>query len=351
MPLPPRQPGPSGDGSPSKRLKRPDGPGGPGGGGGAAPKKRRRRPSPSGPLPIAAPKASGPPWRTAAGVVLVLAGMVGAGVALLLNQATEEEAVASHPDQVARPSIQPRFESMAPKRPGLVVAPPDEVYLPKALDVAGSDLEGPVTALLERGVVTVFADGSFRAKEPLPRAEFLLWAYNAVMAQSVKGDDPFIPVKVAIPSATATGQEFSDVPLEHWAAPVAASMKASGILGPALGTALLPDGPLSREQLVAWAARLCVTKVDQAPLQAPADPAKLAAGLRRLNFTEPEKVGEGFQAELAFMLADDKRRRWVAGAFPGPVNPGPFMPQSPVTRGEAVGFLGEAYAALGLGMQ
>lgn len=81
------------------------------------------------------------------------------------------------------------------------------------------------------------------------------------------------------------------------------------------------------------------------------DPTKLAAGLRRLNYTDPEAVGEAFQTSVAFMLGEDKRRRWVGGTFPPPLNPSPLKPQSTVTRGEAAAFLGEAYAALGLGLQ
>lgn len=256
------------------------------------------------------------------------------------------------PDEVVvRPSIEPKLDSMTLKRPGLALEPPDEVYFNKAADIkANNPLAPAVNNLLGKGVITVFADGLFRPNDPIPRAEFLVWLYNADMEQTTPGPDPFITVKKPFPTVQATGDEFPDVPVDYWAANVLASIKRTNVFMQVLDKKLRPDAPLTREEWLGFAAYLGTAKDVQAKLPDQANMTKVAVAMRKLNYNDPQALKDEYRLPMLLVAGDDKRRAWIADTFPPPVNIEPFAPNKPVTRGQAAAWMNEAYSSIGLGI-
>lgn len=283
---------------------------------------------------------------------LTLLGLVGGGAGLaiyLTNQAIPEvkPVDAGSGPGVARPSIEPQLPSATVKRPGLAARMPDEIYFPKALDVAGSPIEAPVQGLLSRHVITLFADGQYRPAEPVTRAQFVSWCYNAIMAQTTPGPDPFKPPKKAFKTVAATGAEFGDVPEDHWAAGVLATVKASGVLGGNLTSFFRPDAPLSREEWLVLASAFGATVDQKAALAAALEEGPIQVAYRQLNYTDYEKLKPAFKPYVGFVFGDEARRAWVAEAFGVPGTPGPWHPGQAVTRGEAAVWIGAVYEQIG----
>lgn len=282
---------------------------------------------------------------------LTLVGLVGGAGALAVyvaSQATKVEPVdAGRTETIARPSVEPKLPAREVKRPGLAAAMEGEVYFPKALDMKDSPLEGPVQGLLAREVITVFADGKFRPEAPVSRSQFVSWCYNAVMAQSVPGPDPFVPPKKAFKTVSADGEVFGDVPVDHWAAGVLATVKASGVLGPTTPF-FRPDAPLSREEWLALASAFAAPLEQKAGLEAAAtDETAIQVAYRKLNFTDYEALKPAFKPYVGFVFGHDQRFRWIADTFGLPKTPAAWEPGKAVTRGEAAAFIGAAYEQIG----
>lgn len=253
--------------------------------------------------------------------------------------------------KVARPNIEATLENQAPKRPGLALYPEDEVYAPRAKDIAkDTPLDPPVNGLLARGVLTVFADGKFRPNDPVPRAEFLVWVYNAVEAQTAPGPDPFVSPKKGFPAAEPTGDEFKDVPVDYWAASVLAGAKKSGVFEQVLDKEFRPDAPLTRQEWAGFAAHIAITKDVQAKLPQEVDATKLAVALRKLNYTDPGALKEEYRWPVFAIAGNDKRKAWITETFAPPDIPSPWGPTKAVTRGEAAAWLGGYYDQVGLGL-
>lgn len=245
-----------------------------------------------------------------------------------------------------RPSIDPQLESVPPHRPGLAAHEPDEVYYPQATDLAGVRDGEAIAALLQKGVLTVFADGKFRPNEPIPRAEFATWCYNAVMAQSAPGPDPFTIPRKGFATVSPTGDVFGDVSADHWAAGVLASVKASGLLGPAGDGYFRPDAPLTRAEWLVLASRFASSKSEIATLAAPKGDA-LAIAYRRLNYTDLAALPAPFLPYAAYVFEDERRAHWIDAAFAPPIEPGPWHPLARVTRAEAADWIAESYDQIG----
>lgn len=248
---------------------------------------------------------------------------------------------------IARPSVEPKLPSREVKRPGLAVAMAGEIYFPKALDMKDSPIEGPVQGLLGREVITVFADGKFRPEAPISRAQFVTWCYNAVMAQSMPGPDPFVSPHKAFKTVNPDGDVFGDVPADHWAAGVLATVKASGVLGETTPF-FRPDAPLSREEWLVLSSALATPLEQKAALAtAASDETAVQVAYRKLNFTDYESLKPAFKPHVAFVFGHDDRMRWVIDTFGLPKTPSAWEPQKTVTRGEAATFIGAAYEKIG----
>lgn len=333
---------------PPKPKRQPPRPGGPNGGQrprqGGGGKRKKKKP------------ASAISGQLVGGITLVVVvgffGAIGVYMAPRFMPKPKPSSTPKPSEQVARPSIEPTLENATPKRPGLALAPDDEVYAPKAVDVhAATALDPPVNGLLAKGVLTVFADGRFRPNDPVPRAEFLVWCYNAVEAQTVAGADHFVSPKKAFPTVSdASGSEFKDVPQDYWAAPVLASIKESGIFDSVLDKTLRPDAPLTRQEWAGFAAYLATAKEARAKMPDEIDMTKLAVALRKASYTDASALKEEYRIPVFFIANDDKRRGWISDTFTPPDLPGPWGPNKPVSRGEAASWLGGFYDQVGLGL-
>jgi hypothetical protein len=281
------------------------------------------------------------------GTVLTLLAALAAGGIYLTEYFIPTPPPAVDPTAVQRPRVDATVDSVTPKRPGLALRAEDQVYTAAASDVAGKPLEGPVNGLLARGVLTAFADGTFRPDEPVPRAEFVVWCYNAMMAQTLKGDDPFSQPKRGIPEATAQGDEFDDVAADHWAAPVIASLKAARYFGEKSPKAFRPDAPLKRQEWALHAVQWCASREQVLNMSRQVDSTKLAVALRKLHYTDAAQIDGIYKPFVWFVVSEEKRAMWLQGTFAAPVNPGPWHPKKVVTRGEAATFIGGFYEEIG----
>ncbi|HEY9724747.1 MAG TPA: S-layer homology domain-containing protein [Oscillatoriaceae cyanobacterium] len=281
------------------------------------------------------------------GITLVLSvgGLMALG-AYLAARSLPQDVPTAQASPLPRPSIDPQYDSVTPQRPGLAEHEPDEIYYPQASDLDGMRDGAAIAALLDKGVLTVFADGKFRPSDPIPRAEFVTWCYNAVMAQSAPGPDPFKIPRKGFETVTPRGDAFGDVSADYWAAGVLASVKASGILGSAGQGYFRPDAPLTREEWLVLASRFASSKAAIAKLAPPQGDA-LAIAYRRLNYTDLSALNPAFTPYAAYVFGDDRRAHWVDAAFMPPVTPGPWHPQAWVTRGEAAHWIAETYAQIG----
>ena len=313
-------------------------------GGGAHPKGRKGKKKPGALMP-----------QVVGGLtLLVLVGaLVAGGVYVAKRAMPEPKAVATlaPSKMVARPKVEAVLENEAPKRPGLALFPEDEVYAPRAKDIVkDTPLDPPVNGLLARGILTVFADGKFRPNDPVPRAEFLVWLYNAVEAQTAPGPDPFVSPKKGFPTAEATGEEFKDVTAEYWAAPVLAAIKKTNLFEGVLEKELRPDAPLTREEWAGFAAYVAIARETREKLPQEVDATKLAVALRKLNYTDPTAIRDEYRWPVFAIASDEKRKTWIVDGFAAPENPGPWGPNKPMTRGEAATWLGGFYEQVGLGL-
>ncbi|MEB3196591.1 MAG: S-layer homology domain-containing protein [Candidatus Sericytochromatia bacterium] len=279
-------------------------------------------------------------------ILLALGGLVAGGV-YLAEQFVPTPPPSVDPEAVVRPAVAETQRSERVRRPGLVLRAPDQVYCLKASDVAGKAIELPVNGLLERGVLTAFADGTFRPEEPIPRAEFVVWCYNALMAQTGKTEDPFVQPKKPLLDVAPKGDEFEDVAADHWAAPVLATLKAAHYFGEKPPNTFRPDAPLRREQWAMHAIQWAASREQVLNLSRQVDPTKLAVALRKLNYTDAEAIKGLYRPHVWFIVSDEKRATWLQGTFETPVNPGPWRPNKPVTRGEAATFIGGFYEEIG----
>ncbi|MEB3222142.1 MAG: S-layer homology domain-containing protein [Candidatus Sericytochromatia bacterium] len=281
------------------------------------------------------------------GTVLVLLVALVAGGIYLTEYFIPTPPPAVDPAAVRRPTVEATVDSVTPKRPGLVLHAEDQVYTAKATDVVGKPLEGPVNGLLARGVLTAFADGTFRPDEPVPRAEFVVWCYNAMMAQTSKGEDPFTQPKRGVPEVSVRGDEFEDVAADHWAAPVIASLKAARYFGEKSPKTFRPDAPLKRQEWALHTVQWCASREQVLNLSRQVDTTRLAVALRKLHLTDAAQIDGIYKPFVWFVVADEKRAMWLQGTFAAPVNPGPWHPRKVVTRGEAATFIGGFYEEIG----
>lgn len=279
-------------------------------------------------------------------VLAILAGLVALGV-YMTEKYMPTPPPAINPDAVQRPKVEEKFQTKPLKRPGHLVMAPDQIYFPKATDVVGKPIEPPINGLLERGVITMFADGTFKPDEPIPRAEFVLWCYNGLMAQTVKSNDPFQTPKKPIRTVDAVGDEFEDVDAEHWIAPVVASLKEAHFWGEKAPAKFRPDAPLRREEWAFYAVRFCASREQLLNMSKELDDTKLAVAMRKLHYTDAAAIKSIYKPYVWFLLSDEKRATWLQGTFEAPVNPGPWHPHKPVTRGEAAVFIGGFYEEIG----
>lgn len=279
-------------------------------------------------------------------LLLALGGLLWGGV-YLAEQFVPTAPPSIDPEAVVRPPVTSSYSSKKIQRPGLAVLAPDQIFYPQASDVKGKPIELPVNGLLARGVLTAFADGTFRPDEPVPRAEFVVWCYNAMMAQTGKTDDPFVQPKRPLVTATVTGTEFEDVSDEHWAAPVLATLKQARYFGETPPRTFRPDAPLRREEWAMHAVLWAATREQVLNLSRQVNDTKLAVGLRKLNYTDPGKLKGIYKPFVWFIVSDEKRATWLQGTFETPLNPGPWTPNKPVTRGEAATFIGGFYEEIG----
>jgi hypothetical protein len=252
-----------------------------------------------------------------------------------------------NPDAVARPKVEEKLTTKPLKRPGHLVMAPDQIYYPRATDVIGKPIEPPINGLLERGVITMFPDGTFRPDEPIPRAEFMLWCYNALMAQTIKTNDPFVSPKKPIRAVEPGGDEFEDVDADHWALPVLASLKEAHFWGEKTPPKMRPDAPLRREEWAFYAVRFCAPRVQIVNMSTSVDATKLAVAMRKLNYTDASLIKGLYRPYVWFIVSDEKRVMWLQGTFESPVNPGPWHPNKPMTRGEAAVFIGGFFEEIG----
>jgi S-layer homology domain len=280
------------------------------------------------------------------GVTLVglLGGLAAVGIYVADTQLKKAEAPVPVAGGVPRPSIKPTLDGLETRRPGMAASPEDEVYERKATDVAKTPFEPPVQGLLLKEVLTVFADGKFRPTMPVTRAEFVNWCYNAVMAQTVRGADPFAPTKKAFTSVEATGEEFTDVPAEHWASNVLATLKGAGLID---GKAFRPDAALTREDWAVFVTQFAAPMAAKEALKAPLDAKKAQIAYRVRNFTDFDALKPASRPYVHFVLSDPARARWLDEAFTLPEAPGPWGPAKPVTRGEAAAWIGGVYEQIG----
>jgi hypothetical protein len=287
------------------------------------------------------------PQLVLGGTLLIALGGILWGGIYLAEQFVPTPPPSVDPDAVVRPQVKATYTSKKLSRAGLAVLAPDQIYYPQASDVGGRPIELPVNGLLARGVLTAFADGTFRPEEPVPRAEFVVWCYNALMAQTGKTDDPFVQPKRPLQSAAVTGAEFEDVSADHWAAPVLASLKQARYFGEAAPRTFRPDSPLRREEWAMHAVLWAANRVQVLNLSRKVDDTKLAVGLRKLNYTDSAQIKGIYKPFVWFVVSDEKRATWLQGTFETPINPGPWMPNKPVTRGEAATFIGGFYEEIG----
>jgi hypothetical protein len=279
--------------------------------------------------------------------LLVVVGGVAATGIYLADRALPKEGQHVTPGAVARPSIKPTIDGVEPRRNGYAIAPEDEVYAHQASDVAKTPLEPPVNGLLAKEVLTVFADGKFRPQMPVSRAEFVNWCYNAVMVQSARPADPFTKVAKAFTSVEASGEEFEDVPAEHWAANVLSTLQGAKLLE---GKAFRPDMPLTREEWAMFASLFAAGQDERQALKAPIEAKKLMVAYRGHNFTDFDALKAPTKPYVYFVFSDPKRAKWLEEAFTLPDSPGPWGPGKPVTRGEAAAWLGSVFDTIGVGI-
>lgn len=291
-------------------------------------------------------KGTGLMAQLIAGITLTAAigGVAAAGIYLAEQAANKQAEKPVNPLAVPRPKFSPTLDGLEPNRPGWAASPEDEVYERKATDVATTPYEPPVQGLLLKEVLTVFADGKFRPNAPVSRAEFVNWCYNAVMAQSVPGPDPFVAPKRAFNKTEATGEEFTDVPVEHWAANVLASVHGQGLIP---HKTFRPDEPLTREEWAQFASAFGATKAQREAMAKTPDAKQLQVAYRARNFTDFAALKEPMKPYVFFVFADETRQKWLDEAFTLPEAPGPWQPAKPVTRGEAAAWIGGVYDQIG----
>lgn len=280
-------------------------------------------------------------------LLVVVGGVVAAGI-YIADRSLPKETKQVVPGGVQRPTIKATIAGIEPKRDGYALAPDDEVYAHQASDVAKTPLEAPVNGLLAREVLTVFADGKFRPNMPVTRAEFANWCYNAVMVQSAKAPDPFSVPARPFNSVEATGDEFTDVPAEHWAANVLATLQGAHLIE---DKAFRPDAALTREEWAQLASLFAATKDERATaLKLPIDAKKFQVAYRSRNFTDFSALKPATKPYVFFVFSDPKRADWLDEAFPIPDMPSPWGPGKPVTRGEAASWIGGVFDKIGKGI-
>lgn len=290
----------------------------------------------------------GPMAQLIGGATLVAAvgGMVALGIYVAEKAIPKEAPAPLAPGAVPRPAFSPTLDGLEPRRPGMALAPADEVYERKAADVLKTPYEPPVNGLLNKEVLTVFSDGKFRPSHPVSRAEFVNWCYNAVMAQTGPGSDPFAVRARPFDTVEATGEEFTDVPVEHWAANVLATVKDRGLIAPE-AKAFRPDAVLTRAEWAEIASQFASPLSAREAMAKAVDTKKLQVAYRGRNFTDFAALQNPAKPWVYFVLTDDKRKKWLDEAFTLPEAPGPWQPAKPVTRGEAAAWIGGAYDQIG----
>ena len=105
-------------------------------------------------------------------------------------------------------------------------------------DLSGHWAERSITALVSRQLVSGDPDGRFRPDDPVNRAEFC-----SVLCRLLE-----------LPQDAAAAAVFGDVQA-HWAAGYIGAMKSAGIAGGTGTGVFLPEGGLTREELVTMLAK------------------------------------------------------------------------------------------------
>jgi hypothetical protein len=128
------------------------------------------------------------------------------GVSTLTSLTGHQSAIAQ---KISSPNQISRSLKVAPSAP----VTPAHPKIAQASDVAGNWAEPFIRALVEKGIIQGYPDGTFRPDQPVTRAEFAALLNRAFELQPIR-----------------PGFKFKDVPSKHWAAAVISKAYQSGFL-------------------------------------------------------------------------------------------------------------------------
>ena len=215
----------------------------------------------------------------------------GTGVANAYGLKPEGEA-----DLVDVPSVQPLPvvpDRIRPKR----VFPEVEVrQVPK--DIENHWAREDILALMRKGVVTGYNDGTIRPQKTLTRAEFITLLMKGLQLN---------------PSVTGNSSTYSDVK-KHWAGAAIAEAERLGILPKGDGKAKFgPNEPVTRLEMALWIANALplVDRTDEGPA---------------VSFKDTGKLNAAQQTAIRKAVNNNLLKGYVDGTF---------KPERSLTRAEA----------------
>ena len=118
-------------------------------------------------------------------------------------------------------------------------------------------------------------------------------------------------LKKPIRTVVATGLEFKDVPQDHWAASVLASVKGAEGLLPTQDVKV-PAGRASHARRVAGHGRsLRGDRQLKGELGAPVDTKQVEVAYRMLHYTDFEAIKGAYRPYVRFVFGDEQRKAWL----------------------------------------
>ncbi|MEB3227491.1 MAG: S-layer homology domain-containing protein [Synechocystis sp.] len=248
------------------------------------------------------------------------------------NQALENR-FAANPDLQASPTAGTNPTTVLPSpspagRPGASPVPtinPTPISSGTFTDVATlpASLATPIQDLADLGILTAKTDQQFAPQQPISRAEFSRWLFQA--NNIFFADQPSKQIRPAAPGAKPV---FTDVPTTHPDFAYIQGFADAGLIPSSLtndpsATLFRPDAPLTREDLLLWKVPL-----DQrgALTKASLDNIKETWGFQDAAKINP-KVWSALYAD--FQSGDRSNLRRMFGFTTL------LQPQKPVTRAEA----------------
>lgn len=282
-------------------------------------------------------------YVVAAFTVLLLAGATAWFSAYMWERWFPPAVPGSRAGEAARLTVQMAYDSETPARKGLVVMAPDQIYRKTALDLAGIARRESVERLCAKGVLTVFGDGAFHGAEPVTRAEYVTWLYNAWLAQTARGDDPFMPVKNAPTVVSGTPDMFDDVGPDHWAFEVLATLKGNRLLSDRV---CRPDAVVRREE---WAtlSRMVLQPVAARENEKGPQAQQLAGVMMGFSFNDAGAIAPEHAPAVYWVLRQAKYATAVTQTFDIPIKAGPWKPNAALTRMEAAVWIDEVFEDIG----